>query len=159
MRSALGLLSFALLYVAESGDFSVANAVIALLVGALGLMLFRAGRPLRRHSQDFRISRWARFVVALGSRLFKESFRVLLVTLGIVPWRRVGYIRVPCYPRSGAGVALFQWCHTATPGSTFVITERARRVMVFSLIDAADAEASRNDLLGFYEREQRSVAP
>lgn len=159
MRLVITTVILALTYLAVIGRWSLIDALTGLAVGLLIASVFgrfEAESPPLIHKRFLALP-W--FGIGVCSVLFRGSWMMLLVLLGIKTWRNVGFVEVPYGERTPRGVLISSLVATASPGSLLVDTDDTRRVMIFNVIDASDPDAFREDMDRFYNRFQRHAVP
>lgn len=91
--------------------------------------------------------------------ILRDTWRVALLTVGWKPANQPGFIAVPVGERSDLGLTVSCLLHTLTPSTFLMEIDRARKIMIFRVLDGADVEAARRRFERFYQRYQRHVFP
>ncbi len=87
------------------------------------------------------------------------SWKVMLAILRLRPADQAGLVEVPIEERTRLGVAVIALKTTMTPGSALVEVKWEEGKMVFSYLNAGNAQKIRQKHRSFYERYQRKVFP
>jgi multisubunit Na+/H+ antiporter MnhE subunit len=99
------------------------------------------------------------FIAAVWLDILKDTWRVVLMVLGIRPPRRPDFVEIAIGERSETGSAISGFVNTVSPGSYLVEVDRKRGVILFHVVDADDPESVREAYQRKYRQRQRSVFP
>ncbi len=117
-----------------------------------------AGSPNPLGNPLGRVFAFFPFAAAVARDMLVGAWKVFLVTVHLrPPDRRV--VAVPLGERSPTGVAVSAFLAALVPGTVLIDVDEKERVMLIHAIDAADADATREDQQEFYRRYQRRVFP
>lgn len=159
MRFVVTPITLALVYLAVVGAWNLADAVLGLLSGAVVAVTFARSR-LTRHPMPFRaLARLPWFLFGVVLEVFRGTWKMLLVLLGLKSWRTIGYVQVPVAPRTHLGANVNALAATTSPGSVLVDLDEDSKTMTFNTIDARNPQAFRENLDRFYTRYQKPVLP
>jgi multisubunit Na+/H+ antiporter MnhE subunit len=139
-------------------DLVIGGAAAAFLLWASRRYLFPVPpSPIDHLGQ--RIARLLPFVVAVIRDIVVGTWNVALVVLHLRPLAHPGIVAIPIGARSATGVAVTSLVMTLSPGACLVDVDWEQGVMLFHVLDAADADAVREEYETFYQRFQRPVFP
>jgi multisubunit Na+/H+ antiporter MnhE subunit len=91
--------------------------------------------------------------------ILRDTWRVVLLTVGWKPANQPGFIAVPVGERTDRGLMVSCLLHTLTPSTFLIQIDRDRQIMIFRVLDGADVEAVCRRFERFYQRYQRHVFP
>jgi multicomponent Na+:H+ antiporter subunit E len=139
------------------------DIVTGLVLAAVLLLALRGRLPApEEHDPPALLARIVAFpalVAALLLDMTKGTWDVTLRVVHLRPLTSPGIVLVPVGDRSPRGIAVTGLLIGLSPGSLLLDVDEERRVMLFHVIDASDADAVRAHIDGFYERYQRRVFP
>jgi multicomponent Na+:H+ antiporter subunit E len=153
MIARLLLLAFA--WVALTGDASPGNALFALGLAALALVVARPLDPGGRARV-----RWTRlpgFVLYFAWQVLIANARVARAVLAPLPRLRPGIVAVPLTLERDAEIALLANLITLTPGTLSIEVSEDRRTLYVHALGVSDAEAVRAEVRAGFERRIKEV--
>jgi multicomponent Na+:H+ antiporter subunit E len=138
MGSLTGHLGIALIWTFLSGELSVTNFVVGLVIGYLVMLVTQRAF----HTQNY-ISRVWRTILFIGyflKELVVANFQVARLVLQWEPDVKPGIIAIPLDARSESEITLFSSLITLTPGSLSLDLSRNERVLTVHAINVEDAQ-------------------
>lgn len=149
------------IYLVVLGHASVADAGIALLVGATVTFVYRErlwGSRGQAGPTIQRVIAFFPFLAVSVGEIIAGAIDTSLVVLGLKE-TSPRIVRVPIGERSRLGVAVTGLVMTLAPGSALIYVDHERGVMVFHVIAGEDPDEVRRRQADFYDRFQRKVFP
>lgn len=157
----LAIVLLSCLYAAVLADFGLANLLVAAIVAATLLYLWRdflfGGRPGRLSGLLRRAVAFFPFLCVVVADVVQGALQVALVVLHLRRPDNAGVVAVPVGERTERGVAVTSLVSVLSPGTVFIESDDA--AMLFHVLDASDPDGVRAGFERFYQRYQRSVFP
>lgn len=150
MRPAFTLALLALLWLAVSGSFTVANLLLGLAVGALSLFLVRDRfQPDGRRIRPLKVlSLTILFLRELALSAWKVAVLVASPTMRLRP----GIFAFPLTVDRDFEITLLANLITLTPGTLSVDVSPDRKVLYVHALDCSDPAGARRDIATGFER-------
>jgi len=141
---------FALIWLVISGSWTVANALLGLLLAAtvLALVRFQLGKPLKVLRPRKIVVLAALFAV----ELLVSAWRVLVIVIQPKLDVQPGIILYPLRMQSDFQIALLSNLITLTPGTLTVDVSPDRSHLIIHALNCRDPDAIRADIANGFER-------
>jgi multisubunit Na+/H+ antiporter MnhE subunit len=133
--------------------------ILAIALVALFGPFLRGNSAAKSPLQPKRLIAFVPFAWAVLRDIIIGTWTVLRIVLHPRPRNRPGIIAVPLGDRTPGGVAISALAMSLSPGSSLIVIDWDKRIMLLHLLDVADPEAARAELQQFYDRYQRAVFP
>lgn len=150
MRPAVTVALFALIWLAVSGSFTVANLVLGVAAGALSLALIRGHvHPDGRRVRPLKLlSLIALFIKELALSAFKVAVLVARPKMRVRP----GIFAFPLTVDRDFEITLLANLITLTPGTLSVDVSEDRTVLYVHALDCTDPAGARRDIADGFEK-------
>ncbi|WP_342642900.1 Na+/H+ antiporter subunit E [Rhodoligotrophos ferricapiens] len=148
-------LVLALVWVAVTATFTIANFLFGFLLGAGALWLVREQFSTRRY-----LSRtWSllKLAVTFLIELTKSTWTVVKLVWTASPQYETGFVALPLRVRSDREITLLANLITLTPGTLSVDVSDDRSTLYIHALDAPDIESLRRDIATGFERQVREA--
>lgn len=152
MKTFLWNLLLALAWTVSTGQFTVANLLVGLVLGYL-ILLF-AQRALGPSAYFAKVPQVARFAVFYLGQMILANLRVAYDVVTPKHYMRPGVIAVPLNARTDAEITLLSNLITLTPGTLSLDLSPDRRVLYVHVmyIDHGDVDEARRQIKDILER-------
>ena len=150
MRPAVVVTLFALVWLAVSGSFTIANLLLGLVVSALSLALIRGHiQPDGRRLRPLKLlALIALFIKELALSAWKVAVLVASPKMPLKP----GIFAFPLTVDRDFEITLLANLITLTPGTLSVDVSEDRKVLYVHAIDCSDPAGARRDIAGGFEK-------
>ena len=150
MRPAYTVALFALVWLAVSGSFTIANLLLGLAAAALSLTLIRDHiQPDGRRVRPLKaVSLLVLFIKELALSAWKVALLVASPRMSLKP----GIFAFPLTVDRDFEIALLANLITLTPGTLSVDVSEDRRVLYVHALDSSDPVGTRRDIAGGFEK-------
>lgn len=147
-------------YILITGDATVMNCLVGLVVGATITRVCKLGGANGDARQALRkLGAVPLFAMGTAQELTRGSWTMLRVLLGQEDWRKMGFVEIPVGERSPSGAVISALVATAAPGGVLIEIDWPKGIMNFHVIDATAPEEIRADSERFYQKFQKPVLP
>ncbi|WP_137389958.1 Na+/H+ antiporter subunit E [Rhodoligotrophos defluvii] len=148
-------LILALVWVAVTATFTVANFLFGLLLGAGALWLVREQFPTERYFG--RTISVVRLLLTFIVELTKSTWTVVKLVWSPSPRYETGFVALPLSVKSDREITLLANLITLTPGTLSVDVSDDRSTLYIHALDAPDVESLRRDIATGFEQKVREA--